>query len=116
MKPLSLVHVTNPRVATLDASRHRSFPNATVFPKLHMLEDHIVTFIQLWRVGLGMLGEQGAESIHTRFNQLEWTYASMRNGVERLKSMVAEHFRQVCPDNIVKQPPQKKMKRNEEEK
>ena len=81
-----------------------------------MLEDHIVGFIQLWLVVLAMLGEQGAESIHTRFNQLERTYASMRNGVEWLKSMVAEHFRQVCPENIVKQPPRKKMKRKEEEK
>ncbi len=50
-----------------------SFPHATITPKLHMVEDHIVDFIRRWRVGLGMLGEQGAESIHARFNQLERT-------------------------------------------
>ncbi len=50
-----------------------SFPHATITPKLHMVEDHIVNFIRRWRVGLGMLGEQGAESIHARFNQFERT-------------------------------------------
>ncbi len=91
-----------------------SFPHATVTPKMHLIEDHVVDFIRLWRVGLGMLGEQGAESIHTRFNQLERTYASMRNGVERLQSMVTEHHRQVCPENIVRLPPPVKRKKTED--
>lgn len=51
-----------------------TFPNSSVTPKLHMVEDHIVPFIQQWGIGIGMLGEQGAESIHARFNQLERTY------------------------------------------
>ena len=87
-----------------------TFPHSTVTPKLHMLECHVVGFIRLWGVGLGMLGEQGAESIHTRFNQLERTYSSMANPVQRLQSVVAEHFRQVCPTNIVREPPVKKRK------
>ena len=82
---------------------------------MHMVEDHIVDFIQLWRVGLGMLGELGAEGIHTRFNQLERTYANMRNGVERLQCVVVEHLREVCPDNIVRQPPPQKRKRTTED-
>ena len=48
---------------------------------------------------IGMLGELGAESIHISFNQLART---MTNGVERLKSMVAEHYRQICPENVVR--------------
>ena len=88
---------------------------ATVTPKLHMLEDHVVPFIRMWRVGLGMMGEQGAESIHSRFNTLGRTYSSMKNSVERLKSMVKDHYRQVFPANIVKQPlPQKRAKLSEE--
>ncbi len=71
-------------------------------------------FIWWWRVGLGMLGEQGAESIHAHFNHLERIYANMRNGVTRLQSTVAEHHRQVCPDNIVRQPPIKKRKKTED--
>ena len=91
-----------------------AFPNTTITPKLHMVEDHIVDFIRWWRVGMGMLGEQGAESIHTIFNQLERTYGNMTHGVERLKSMVTEHYRQVCPENVVRQPPPTKRQKTEE--
>ena len=80
-------------------------------PKLHMLEDHVVDFIKQWRVGLGLMGEQGAESIHTRFNQLERTYSNMRNEVDRLKAIMEEHYRQVCPENIVKQPVPKRRRK-----
>jgi hypothetical protein len=52
----------------------QSFPESRVTPKLHMLEDHVVPFIRQWRVGLGMMSEQGAESIHARFNALERTF------------------------------------------
>ena len=62
----------------------------------------VVDFIAEWRVEIGMLGEQGAESIHISFNQLACT---MTNGVERLKSMVAEHYRQIFPENVACQVP-----------
>ena len=57
------------------------------------------------RVGLGMFGEQGAESI-----QLERTYG---NGVQPLNRMVTEHYRQIYPENIIRQPPTK-IKKTEE--
>ncbi len=50
------------------------FPHATVTPKLHMLEDHTIPFLKKWGVGLGFLGEHGAESIHARFNSLRRTF------------------------------------------
>ena len=62
----------------------------------------ILDFIAEWRVEIGMLGELGAESIHISFNQLART---MTNSVERLKSMMAEHYRQICPENVVRQVP-----------
>ena len=62
-----------------------------------------------------MLSEQGAESIHAQFNQLEKTYSNMTNKVEKMKCIVKEHLRQVCPDNIVKQPPAKKRLKMTEE-
>ena len=89
------------------------FPESSITPKLHSLENHVVPFIHLWRVGLGMMGEQGAESIHARVNTLERFYCSMPNKVEQLKSFVLEHLRQVCPMNIVKQPPPLKQQRKE---
>ena len=70
-----------------------------------MLEDHVVLFIWQWRVGLGVMGELGTENIHNRFNVLERTYSNMPNKVNWLKCMVADHFRQVFPANIVKLPP-----------
>ena len=91
-----------------------TFPTATITPKLHMMEDHVVDFIAEWRVGIGMLGEQGAESIHTAFNQLARTYANMPNGMERLKSMVTEHYRQICPENVARQVPPAKRNKIEE--
>ena len=90
-----------------------TFPAATITPKMHMIEDHMVPFLRSWRVGLGLLGEQGAESIHARFNQMGRTYNNMRNGVDRLKSVVTEHLRQVCPFNVAKQPPPKKKKNDD---
>ena len=56
------------------------------------------------------MGEQGVESIHARFNTLERMYSNMNNRVERLKCIMAEHFRQVCPANIVRQPAAKQRK------
>ena len=79
-----------------------------------MLEDNVVPFIRQWRVGLGVMGEQGAESINNRFNILERTYSTMPNKANRLKCMVADNFRQVCPANIVKLPPAAKRAKREE--
>ena len=73
----------------------------------------MVEFIQHGKVGMGMLGEQGAESIHTIFNQLDRTYVNITNGVQRLKSMMTEHYRQICPENVIGQPPPTKRKKIE---
>ena len=32
------------------------FPEASIRPKLHILEDHMVNFLLNWRVGCGLLG------------------------------------------------------------
>ena len=38
------------------------FPQATVIPKMHMLEKHVVDWLDQWQVGIGLMGEQGAEA------------------------------------------------------
>ena len=48
-----------------------TFPWASVLPKMHMLEEHVVSWLRMWHIGFGMMGEQGAESIHAHFNQLK---------------------------------------------
>ena len=74
-----------------------TFPDTSITPKLHMLEDHVVEFIKKWRIGLGMYGEQGAESIHPEFNNLRSTYASVRPESARLKAMLEHHQLKVKP-------------------
>ena len=39
-------------------------------PKMHMLKDHTMEWARARNVGFGLFGEQGAESIHSRFNSL----------------------------------------------
>ena len=50
------------------------FPEASALPKMHMLEEHVVPWLQKWHVGFRLLGEQGIESIHAHFNSLNRTY------------------------------------------
>ena len=69
----------------------KSFPNATVTPKLHMLEDHVVQWMRKWHWALGLHGEQGAESIHNIFNTLERTYSAVRNPLTCMRCMFKEH-------------------------
>ena len=61
-----------------------SFPRATILPKMHLLEDHMVPWMRRWHLGAGFMGEQGAESIHAHLNRLETTYSGIPNRVDRL--------------------------------
>ena len=47
----------------------QEFPTATVTHELHMLEEHIVPWLKKWKVGFGLVGEEGAESIHAHFKR-----------------------------------------------
>ena len=47
--------------------------DATIPPKLHMLEDHGTDFISKWIFGFRIYGEQGGESVHNEFNKLKRT-------------------------------------------
>lgn len=73
------------------------FPEASITPKLHLLEDHVISFIKKWKFGLGMYAEQGAESIHPVFNKLHATYGSVRPDCARLKAMLEHHHLEVKP-------------------
>lgn len=68
------------------------------------MEDHVVPFLKKWKVGLGFLGEQGAESIHRRFNALRRNYVTMPSPVLRLEAILRDHLNQVVPQNIDKLP------------
>ena len=57
-----------------------------------------------WKVGLGFLGEQGAESVHAQFNSIRKNYVNIPSRLKQLEAIMKEHFCQICPDNIVRQP------------
>jgi hypothetical protein len=47
-----------------------TYLQATVTPKLHPLEDHMAPWIRKWGgVGFGVMGDQGAESIHAGYKK-----------------------------------------------
>ena len=77
---------------------------------MHLLEDHLVPFLKSNGAGLGLLGEQGAESIHARFNSIQKT-VHMPSSSKRLESIMTEHYRQICPQNISKIPEKKVYKK-----
>jgi len=79
---------------------------------MHLMECHVVPFIRKWGVGLGLLAEQGAESIHAAMNKKEGAYKNIANDVDRLKYLLKEHHRQVCPVLVKQQPPIKRRKLN----
>jgi hypothetical protein len=100
---------------TLFMTIYRSFfPQSSIIPKMHFLEDHLIDWVKRYRTGFGLLGEQGVESIHHEFNTLKNTYSSIRNRVEQLKCIVEEHHRRCHPDNIVIIPPINARKKVEE--
>ena len=74
-----------------------NWPSINISPKLHMLEDHVVDFVEEWRAGLGFYGEQGGESIHKEFNNMTHRYANIRNPVDRLKYTMNQHLMTVFP-------------------
>lgn len=86
------------------------FPGASVLPKMHILEEHVVPWLQKWHVGFGLMGEQGAESIHAYFNSLTRTYQSIPDKVERLRCMMREHLLHSTPSLVSSAPPIKKKK------
>ena len=87
------------------------FPEATVTPKLHMLEMHVIPWLQKWRVGFGLMGEQGSESIHAYFNSLGRTYQTIPDMVERIHHMMKEHYIHIASANIAALPQVKKRKK-----
>lgn len=89
-----------------------TWPGETVTPKLHLLEDHAIEFIEHWGSSFGIYGEQGAESIHAMFNSLKVNYRSMPNPSQRLRAMMKKHYLRVHPKSASLKPLPKKKEIN----
>ena len=62
----------------------QTFPSATVLPKMHFLEYHVVPWLNKWRIGLGFMGEQGAESIHAAVSAIIRAYTNLPDKVSQV--------------------------------
>ena len=84
-------------IAAFMAFYRANFPDATILPKMHILEDHVVPWMRRWHIGAGLMGEQGAESIHAHFHRLENQYSGIVNPLDKLRYIVNEHNIETTP-------------------
>lgn len=86
---------------------HSMFPDSAITPKMHILQEHVLEWMKTWHVGLGLHGEQGAESVHNKFNQLQCQFACIRDPLNQLKLIFKEHHVQVMAQKDLLEPPNK---------
>jgi len=89
----------------------QSFPKATVPIKMHILEDHATPWADSTHVEFGLLGEQGAESIHAKFTRLGLAYTAITDRVKHLMCIVKEHLISIAPQVVAAVPPPQKRKK-----
>ena len=70
----SCLFITETNIKAFMKFYRESFPAASVLPKMHMLEDHVMSFVRQYRVGLGLMGEQGSMLLSTPSTNLTQTY------------------------------------------
>ena len=115
--PLCLLFIPIEKdIVSFMAFYREAFPDATVLPKMHILEDHVIPWMRRWHMGAGLMGEQGAESIHAHLNRLETQYQGIANPLEKLKYIVMEHNVETTPGiNCLRPAPRKYKNRPREE-
>ena len=89
----------------------KTFPEVRVILKQHLLENHVVEWMEQFGFGMGFHGEQGVESIHAQMNNIS---VNMRGIVDPLKQTLAqmeEHLTWTSPAIQVHMPPVKSRKR-----
>ena len=80
------------------------FPDMTVTPKLHMLEEHVCPFLRQWHMGLGFYGEQGIEGIHSEFNTQSQHFDHVKEKDTRLLQILVNHHIATSPELAGKAP------------
>ena len=81
-----------------------TFADATTTIKMHLLEDHDTQWANATHVGFGLLGEQGAESIHAKCNRLRPGICTHKR-VKQLQCIVKEHLLSIEPQIVAAIPP-----------
>ncbi|XP_033113200.1 uncharacterized protein LOC117113857 [Anneissia japonica] len=92
---------------------YRRIAPGVVQPKLHMLEHHAIPFMREWKVGIGLLAEQGGELIHAEFNRRKRAVYGMKTNLEQLMSIMKAHLTFTSPE-IQQEVQIKKFRKSEE--
>lgn len=101
-------------IASFMVHYRQEFSWATVLPKMHIMEDPI-PWLRRFHVGAGLMGEQGAESVHALMMRLNRTYQGIPNETTRLKHIMSEHSLGTDPSLLALRPPVQKRKKPAEE-
>ena len=91
----------------------RAFMTYTVLPSnitlfnqsAHLGRYRADSWIRINYVGYCLMGEQGAECIHARFNRLYTTISSTTDALVKLKYIMKEHLLRIFPTLITSKPP-----------
>ena len=75
-----------------------------ITPKLNLLEAHVLDCMRHFGMGLGLLGEQGMESIHAKFNTLQSKYNAVPSALGRLRMCAEQHLLSTLPKNKALRP------------
>ena len=108
--------LTEHKIVTLQDNIHDfmmylrcNWPDVSINPKLHMLEDHVVPFISRWHVGCGFYDEQrGGGSIDASINTKKGRFKTIKNYNERLKYIMNCHLSSTNPNCCSKRDVKKK--------
>eukprot|EP00731_Ephydatia_muelleri_P009823 Em0005g409a len=99
------IHALDQAIQEFMAFFRDTFPTATVPIKMHLVEDHAIQWAAAYHVGYGLLGEQGAESIHAKFTRLSLAFVSIKDRVKQLQCIVKEHLLSIEPRMVAAIPP-----------
>ena len=104
------INIAEENIKDFMAFYRKEFSWATILPKMHILEDHSIPWLRRFHVGAGLMGEQGAESVHALMKGLNRTYQNIPNDTTRFKHTITEHSIATHPSLLALRPPPKKRK------
>lgn len=80
----------------------QNFPTESVTPKQHLLQFHVIPWFRDWGASLGMMGEQGGESVHCQLNNISRDLRGYNNDLKLNVQCVKNQWILSSPSNYNK--------------
>ena len=78
-----------------------NFPGENVFPKLHLLECHVLGRVRQTKRGLGLMSEQGIEGIHHQLNKSYQAFQCIPgDDRKKVEMMLRDHHIKTHPAHL----------------